>query len=105
MSSCIEGPIDTADTDPTNPGVQLDCTVADVANMGTANETSTLVPPCKMADPTTPDADQPFPCWWVELNAAQCAAPDTGYAIVVDRNNQGPPAGAVTQVVCALAPD
>jgi hypothetical protein len=103
MSSCLEGPINTSDIDPTNPGVQLACTVTDVSNPGTASETQALIPPCKMADATTPEGDQPFPCWYAELNTAQCAAPDTGYAITVDRNNQGPPAGAVTQVVCVLA--
>jgi hypothetical protein len=103
MSSCLEGAIDTTDADPTNPGVQLACTVTDVSNPGTSSEASTLIPICKMSDATTPDPGQPFPCWWSELNTAQCAAPDTGYAIVVDRNNQAPPVGDVLQVTCAAA--
>jgi hypothetical protein len=104
MSSCLEGPIDSTDRDPTNPGVQLTCTVADVVDLGTASESATLIPACKMDDAMTPDPNQPFPCWWADLNTAQCAAPDSGYAIVVDRNSQDPPAGTVLQVTCAGAP-
>jgi hypothetical protein len=104
MSSCLEGAIDTSDRDPTNPGTQLTCTVADVVDLGTASETSTLIPACTMADARTPDPNQTFPCWWADMNTTQCIAPDTGYEVVVDRNGQSPPTGTVVQVTCAGAP-
>jgi hypothetical protein len=68
---CFEGDVDTTDADPTNPGLQLTCTVSDVVEPdGRAIET--IIPACKMADATTPAADAQQPCWYVKPDPVKC---------------------------------
>ena len=60
---CLDGPVDATDIDPSNPGLQLDCTVADVVNAGSATETGAVVPPCEMTDAMTPSPTGARPCF------------------------------------------
>ncbi len=101
ISPCLEGPVDTSDADPNNPGVQLQCTVNDVLNLGGSDATQTLIPACPMSDPNTPSASGPRPCWWADMNSASCPAPDTGYELNVVRS--APAAtGTTVDVQCAV---
>ncbi len=103
ISPCLEGPIDPADTDPNNPGTQLQCTVSDVQNSGTPNPVASPIPACKMQDATTPDPSSPKPCYWVANDPAACPAPDTGFELKLVRAE--PPAiGTTVEVECAVKP-
>jgi hypothetical protein len=96
ISPCLEGPLDTTDIDPNNPGTQLDCNVTD-DQLGGSN---TVIPRCPMQDATTPTANGPRPCYWVDMNTTTCPAPDTGYELNVVRT--APPApGTNVDVECA----
>jgi hypothetical protein len=101
ISPCLEGPVDTSDADPNNPGTQLQCTVNDVLNLGGSDATQTLIPACKMTDPNTPDPNGARPCWWTDLNAAACPAPDTGYELNVVRSTPAA-TGTTVDVQCAV---
>src|SRR4029077_14486896 len=61
MSPCLEGNLATADRDPANPGVQLDCMVTD---RGPGN---VAIPACAMLDATTPDPVGARPCFWTDV--------------------------------------
>jgi len=100
ISPCLEGSIDTTDTDSSNPGVQLNCSVKDVVNEGTPSQTETLIPACKMQDANTPVPGQML-CWWVDMNTNSCPSPDTGYEINIVRSS--PPAtGTNVDVECVI---
>src|ERR1700733_6469590 len=103
ISPCLEGPIDPRDTDPNNPGVQLQCTVSDAIAVDTPDEVETVIPACRMSDATTPDPNGVFPCWGSDMNTTTCPAPDTGYELNVVRTQ---PAAINTTVVaeCGVAP-
>jgi hypothetical protein len=113
VSPCLNGPIDPTDADPNNPGIQLQCTVADVIEQGTSAEQQTEIPTCEMANmpnlSTTPACttapcpatNAATPCWWVEQNATLCPAPSSGFVLHVVRS--APPApGTVEDVECAV---
>ncbi len=102
ISPCLEGPIDPADADPNNPGIQLQCTVSDVQNAGTATETGTVMPAYKMQDATTPAADGVRPCWWVDTNTTSCPSPDTGLELNFVRTAPAA-AGTTVDVECAVS--
>jgi hypothetical protein len=105
VSPCLDGKLDVADSDPNNPGTQLDCTVSDVQNLNTTTQTSTLIPACRMTAEGVEDPSSPKPCWYTQSDAAMCTGPtETGLKIVFDRNNQAPPIGTTTQVACATTP-
>jgi hypothetical protein len=89
MSPCLEGAISTADTDPTNPGLQPACTVTD---------DGVAIPACLMTSDTLPSADSPRPCWKIAPGAS-CAT-DTGLAITIERDT-APPTSGVLSVSCA----
>ena len=101
ISPCLEGPVDTADVDPKNPGTQLQCTVSEVLNAGTAKEVATAIPTCQMQDAKTPAASSPQPCWWVDMNTASCPAPDTGFELNFVRST-APAPGTTVEVECAV---
>jgi hypothetical protein len=94
ISPCLEGPVKPTDTDPKNPGTQLECSVTDVQNAGTSTETSSIIPACKMQDAKTPDPAGARPCWWVDNNTTSCPAPDTGFELHLERTQ--PPAPGTT---------
>jgi hypothetical protein len=101
VSPCLEGAVDISDTDPNNPGPQLQCTVTDVQNSGTSSETSSLIPACKMSAPGMVAAGSPNPCWWADASPTGCPNTPTHYQINFVRNS--PPAtGTVTDVECAV---
>jgi hypothetical protein len=103
ISPCLEGNIDTRDVDVNNPGTQLECSVSDVQNAGTPMRTETQIPVCPMSNPTTPAANGPRPCYWIDQNTTACPAPDTGYELNLVRN-QPPAVGTEVDVECAIAP-
>ncbi len=98
ISPCLEGPVDTTDVDPSNPGTQLDCTVSDVVTGGS----DTAIPRCPMQDATTPAANGPRPCYWIDKNTTTCPSPDTGYELNIVRT-QPPAPGTNVDVECAVA--
>jgi hypothetical protein len=97
ISPCLEGPINTTDIEPNNPGTQLDCNVNDVLVDGS----STAIPRCPMQDASHPAANAPQPCYWIDQNTTTCPAPDTGYELNVVRN-QPPAPGTTVNVECAV---
>ena len=103
ISPCLEGSVDPTDADPNNPGTQLQCTVSDVHDAGTATATSVAIPVCPMTNPTTPDPAGPRPCWWVDMNTTTCPAPDTGYELNVVRTTAAA-LGTTVDVECAVTP-
>jgi hypothetical protein len=103
VSPCLEGTLNTADSDPNNPGTQIDCTVSDVQNLNTAMQTSSALTACKMLSEGMPDPASPTPCWYTKANAA-CMTP-TGLEIDFVRGGATPPIGTDTDVSCATAPN
>ncbi len=101
VSPCLEGAIDISDTDPNNPGPQLQCTVTYVQNEGTSSQTSTLVPACKMSSPGVPDPSGTRPCWWSDQNVTACPTTPTHYEMNIAQNSP-PPTGTVEDVECAV---
>ncbi len=101
ISPCLEGAIDPTDADPNNPGLQPQCSVTDVQNSGSLDQTAAVMPACKMRDAKTPDPAGARPCWWVDQNAASCPAPDTGYELNFERS-QPAPTGTIVDVECVV---
>jgi hypothetical protein len=93
ISPCMQDNIDTTDTDATNPGTQLRCTVT---------EGSATLPACTMATATTVAATSPIPCWWSTTVAVGCPATPTHVLVNIERG--GAQATATTLVSCVLAP-
>jgi len=106
ISPCLEGPIDVTDTDPRNPGTQPQCAVSYLYNFGTPQQQEQQLEPCIMTDPTTPSS-QPSPCWYVVTDANVCADPAAfpTHLELKLANGPTPPAGTVTSVSCAVAPN
>jgi hypothetical protein len=89
MSNCLEGPIDTADTDASNPGLQPACTVTD-------QPPGSIIPACEMVDPMTPDPASARPCAWFGANTS-CPA-DPGVEVHIERD--APALIGTVQVSC-----
>ena len=104
ISPCLEGPIDTTDADPNNPGLQPQCTVSYLFDFGTPQQHEQELAPCIMTDPTTPSS-QPSPCWYVVTDPTTCADPSTlpTHLELKVANGPTPPAGTMTSVSCAVA--
>ena len=100
ISPCLEGDLDTADTDPNNPGIQPQCTVADVLDSGGSNQVSTLIPTCPMTNATTPDPNGPRPCWWVASSPTTCMTPSMLSLNVVRTTPAA--TGTTEEVSCAV---
>jgi hypothetical protein len=101
MSPCLEGNIATTDTDATNPGLQLDCTVTDrdASNAIVGDP----IPPCEMIGATTPSDNGPHPCYWLEPDAPICASIPNRLALHIDRVAPADLSVSVTQTTCAAA--
>lgn len=100
ISPCLEGALDTRDTDAQNPGVQPDCAVSDLAG-GTGTEVETVVPPCRMVSEDHPDLAGERACWWITSSAGACST-ETGLELHVER--AAPPApNTKVHVACMLA--
>jgi hypothetical protein len=97
MSNCLEGAIDTTDTEPANPGVQPACQVTMRVGFGGSDEHDVSLQACRMLDATTPDPTDTSPCWWVESSTA-CAT-DTGLALQVVGESTAP--GTVVDATCS----
>ena len=100
MSPCLEGAVATADVDPNNPGLQLDCNVSDRDAAG--NPVGAPIPRCLMADAAMPDPDQPLPCYAIEADPVSCPAPTSGLAFEIVRSQ--PVDAVLTQASCAATP-
>ncbi len=89
---CIVGNIDT---DPNTPGVQYDCSVSDVTNKGTDQQTETILPEC--------DASMSnIPCWHLDPDTAQCGSTDTQLSLVVERGGGSVPPGTTVEARCVV---
>ena len=97
---CFESDLDTTDLDPNNPGIQLDCAVSDVAPYGKPNAVETVIPPCKMADATTPAADASQPCWYVKPDPVKCSDYPTELTFAVHPEQRSVPLDTHTIVQC-----
>jgi hypothetical protein len=102
ISPCIEGALDTRDTDLQNPGLQPDCSVSDGVGTGTDASAETLIPTCHMADATTPDPDQGGApaCWWLKSDPTRCQT-ESQLSLQVVRTQAAAP-NSKTRVSCAL---
>jgi hypothetical protein len=99
-SSCLPASIDPRDVDPNDPGVQADCTVTDIENLGSSDETQQLVPDCTMSDPATVSPASPTPCWWTDDNATSCPdAPNLELELVVGATSIPPDTTTVIDCV------
>jgi hypothetical protein len=97
---CFETDLDQTDTAPDNPGLQPQCTVSDVANPDSANPVETILPPCKMADASTPAGDTKQPCWYVASDPVQCEAYPTKLKIATYPPDREAPADSRLLVQC-----
>jgi hypothetical protein len=81
---CIEGKL--ADTDPSTPEPDYDCSVSSVTNPTATNRTETIMARC--ADGNTGGAGDP-PCWHLILDAASCPLSDH-YTLKIERQDALP---------------
>ncbi len=100
---CLDGNIDTTDIDPVAPGLQLECSVTDVRDLGTDRETHTVLPRCDLAADGTLLPTNGWPCWWAEIDPQSCSATESNVLPRVERANYFPPGGTTTVIRCALA--
>lgn len=79
---CIEGQL--ADVDPETAGVQVDCSVSYVQNLGKPNQTETILPQCN-------DAASNTPCWRIGSDPMGCpTSPNNQVLETVDPNTPPP---------------
>jgi len=99
---CLEGNVASADINPTEPGLQLDCQVSDVKFPDSANPTETVIDRCPMKDATTPDTSH-VPCWWTDVEPAVCTIAlnsPTHIALHVERGGADAPVGTFVVAKC-----
>jgi hypothetical protein len=101
VSPCLGGDVDATDIDPGAPGVQLDCSVADVTDAGLASQSEVVLPRCPMASAQTPTAGGTRPCWWVRSNPGLCKA-GSGFELHIERT-QAPAANTSVRARCATS--
>ncbi|HEU4731920.1 MAG TPA: hypothetical protein VFT22_28690, partial [Kofleriaceae bacterium] len=100
VTPCLEGALDTRDTEPDNPGIQPDCSVTErVGDPGTESETA--IPPCHMVAEDRPDLAGERACWWVASSQGACSTP-TGLQLRVERV-AAPASNSRLHVACALS--
>jgi hypothetical protein len=100
---CLRGNIDRTDLDPSAPGVQLDCSVADVLHENESDQTATPIARCEMmADGVTP-ADPSVTCWYVVEDDQNCSSTETHLIMTVQRPNGDPPPGTRLVAHCRAA--
>jgi hypothetical protein len=97
---CFESEVDTTDLDPTNPGLQLQCTVSEVANLNQQNQREMILPTCTMASEGVPSPASPQPCWYVERDATKCEIYPTQLKIVVYPEDRVTPSETHLVVQC-----
>jgi hypothetical protein len=107
---CLEGNIDASDLNANAPGLQIDCSVADVLNENQSNQTAMPIARCEMmADGVTP-ADPTATCWYVVQDLMNCSCPATGpcntpshLIMKIQRPGGDPPAGTRLVARCRAA--
>jgi len=102
ISPCLEGPVNMTDADPSNPGLQPDCTVSDVQNPDSGHETESAIPTCAMTNATTPAPGGARPCYWIAPDPAACST-QTTLELHVERSSP-PSIGTSVRVACATGP-
>jgi hypothetical protein len=98
ISPCLEGTLDDRDFDDLMPGLQIDCSVTEVADAYTSAPVEHVVRSCAMLDDDHPDPGDGSACWWVKRNPSCATA--TQLELEIERRT-APPAGTVMQVSCA----
>ncbi len=88
---CLFRAIDDVDISPT-PGLQVDCLVYDVTDLGLPGETRALIPTCGSP-----------PCWHAEVDPLACQFGPQQLRLTVDRAAP-PPAGTVIVAECMVPP-
>ena len=101
---CIGGNLDTTDIDSSTPGLQLNCSVADVQFPGQSNAVETPMARCDMSGPETPITTT-VPCWWTKSNPSKCLVADspTQTELVIERGGNDPPIGTVVTASCVVS--
>jgi hypothetical protein len=101
---CFETDVDQTDRDPANPGLQLQCTVAEVTDPGEPGEAEKILPPCTMADPGTPAAGTPQPCWYVVSDPLKCEAYPTKLKLATFPEDRVLPSETRLRAQCTTRP-
>ena len=104
-TTCLAGNVDTTDIDPSSPGTQLDCNVADVRFRGQVGETEKTVRRCQMSGadtPVTSGASAESPCWWVTSNIDKCKDTSTKLELKIERGGQDAPIGTEVVARCMV---
>jgi hypothetical protein len=78
---CIEG--DLADTNPSTPEIDPDCSVSDVANYGKPTQSEKILPACDGSLSNKP-------CWHLVEDAPNCPSTPTNLKLVIERNEAAP---------------
>jgi hypothetical protein len=99
ISPCLEGELDTRDTDAGNPGLQPDCAVSELRDPDTDAQIETLIPRCRMLADDRPDLAGARVCWWVKSAPAACST-ETHLELHVERSAV-PASNTVVRVSCA----
>jgi hypothetical protein len=101
--TCLDGQLSTRDVDKTpKNGLQLDCHVSQVSNLGQDAETSDVVPRCAMLGPTTPNTST-VPCWWAEVNEQICADTPSHVRLRIERHGAAAPLDSTIVARCVTA--
>jgi hypothetical protein len=101
ISPCLEGKLDTGDTDAANPGPQPDCQVSELQDPETDAQVEALIPACRMIAEDQPELAGARPCWWIKANPAACAT-QTHLELHVERATLPAP-NTTVRVSCAIA--
>jgi len=100
---CIESVL--KDVNPDLDGAQYECTVSDVVNPGTADQTETILPECDHAaeedlDITNTPVSTNVPCWHLTADAEHCSTTPTMLSLIVERAGASVPTGTHVQAQC-----
>jgi hypothetical protein len=101
ISPCLEGKLDTDDTDLDMPGLQPECTVSELQDPYSDTQIEALIPRCAMVAEDQPAPGDGSACWWVKSNAARCST-ETHLELNVQRA-ASPPPNTTVRVSCAIA--
>lgn len=96
------------DRNPSTPELDYECTVSDVFNPGTDEQTETLLPQCNAAedlDPTDAPNSTNIPCWHLATDTTNCGDTPTQLTLVVERGDMSVPTGTHVQARCVTCND
>jgi hypothetical protein len=96
---CLDGQVDVDDVLPAEIGLQLECSVSDVQDLGTEDEEATVIRRCDMQDDTTPSVINALPCWWAEIDPTLCQT-ESSVIVRIERGEWFPPGGTTVVVRC-----